>query len=236
MNLVFCVVHTERLHDDNTWKRLQFALRLLKSRNNHATFFIYPFRAIIRNFDIQDRLQCLFANGHEIGQHTHFYDGEITEGPEKKDNLTPENINQCIKRDYEFLKHAGFVPRGFTSGAWMVTPALFDSLTSLRFVYDCSSRAKALCQGKASSNYRQQEDVSSVLINNDRLLTIPTTHSLKDILGLNSRRRVHTLREGYNYQLIYLHDYDLLNWKILMAFLLFSQTCSNSVTLETVAF
>ena len=69
--------HAEKLHDDRVWRRVQPVARWMSARGIRATFFVYPFRAQVANRDITQRVQALAALGHEIGQHTHFYDGTM---------------------------------------------------------------------------------------------------------------------------------------------------------------
>ena len=94
--------HTERLHDDRVWKRLLLILAIMSRLGSVATFFIYPFRAVVAGRDISDRVRALAVDHkQEIGQHTHFYAGRSLEKPNKRNDLSHENIRNCIERDFE---------------------------------------------------------------------------------------------------------------------------------------
>ncbi len=83
-------LHTERLHDDRVWKRLLIILTIMRRLGSRATFFIYPFRAVMADRDISDRVRALAVDyEQEIAQHTHFYDGGSLEKPNKRNNLSP---------------------------------------------------------------------------------------------------------------------------------------------------
>ena len=93
---------------------------------SEATFFIYPFRAVVVERDISERVRALAVNyKQEIGQHTHFYAGRSVNQPNKRNDLSPENIRNYIERDFEWL-HRISQTRGFTAGGWIVTEAVSD--------------------------------------------------------------------------------------------------------------
>jgi hypothetical protein len=202
--------HAEKLHDDRTWKRVEVFARRMTRKKIEATFFVYPFRAHVAGKDITERVRMLAALGHEIGQHTHFYAGTKINKPEKVDDLTDANIVHCLHRDFETLKQTGFSPRGFTAGAWLVNRTVRDALVSLGFDYDCSAQFPKPKGVDQSPDHSWLRSPRFHLSGRGRLLCLPTTCSLGEWFKWG--RRVET--EGrLPYQLIYLHDYDLLSFR-----------------------
>ena len=138
--------HTERLHDDRVWKRLLMILAIMRRRGSKATFFIYPFCAVVADRDISDRVRALDADyQQEIGQHTHFYAGKSVNKPDKRNDMSPKNIRNCIERDFQWLCRIS-QPRGFTAGGWIITEAVLGALVNLGFDYDCSARVPSSLQ------------------------------------------------------------------------------------------
>src|SRR5687768_1774765 len=103
--------HTEKLYDNQIWRRLQHALDLLDKYEMKVTFLIYPFRSIMVGKDISNRVKELANRGHEVGQHTHFYIGNVTDRPYKRNDLSDNNIRACITRDYQWLQACGIKPQ-----------------------------------------------------------------------------------------------------------------------------
>jgi hypothetical protein len=213
--------HAEKLHDDSVWRRLERVARWMSVRGITATFFVYPFRAQVANRDITRRVQELAALGHEIGQHTHFYAGTVIDRPGKVDDLSEANISYCLHRDFRTLHQMGFPAKAFTAGSWFVNGTVWDTLVKLGFAYDCSAQfPKPVEMQKSSYNcwLRSPQIYSSP---QGRLICLPTTCSLGE--WFNWGRKVRT--EGkMPYQLIYLHDYDLLSphyYFMVWCFLLF---------------
>jgi hypothetical protein len=204
--------HAEALHDDRVWQRLQVILRMMAKRGSFATFFVYPLRAIVNSKDICDRIKTLADLGHEIGQHTHFYSGTAIQGPHKTNDFREHNIRECIQRDYEWLCQVA-EPKGFTAGGWVAMESLYDTLINFRFMYDCSARIPALSRGNRPPLTLWLEKVQVHRNSAGSISIFPTTHTVRDSL-LHSRDRFVTLNSQYNYQLIYLHDYDLLRWSL----------------------
>lgn len=211
--------HAEKLHDDQTWRRVEHAARWMGERGIKATFFVYPFRAQVAGKDITDRVQAVAAFGHEIGQHTHFYAGTKIDKGEKVNDLSEKNIVHCLNRDYATLEQMGYCPRAFTAGAWLVNRTVWDTLVSLRFAYDCSGHYP-----KPKENLKLVELRSPRFYSNSRgrVLCLPTTCSLGEWFRWG--RKVTT--EGkLPYQLIYLHDYDLPVFRNRVLFPLFLNIC-----------
>ena len=207
--------HTERLHDDKVWKRLLMILAIMRRLGSKATFFIYPFRSVVAGRDISDRVRALAANyEQEIGQPTHFYAGKSLYEPNKLNDLSAENIRNCIERDFQWLCRIS-KPRGFTSGGWIVTDAVYSALMNLGFDYDCSARVPALRKGRKAGPNLWLTEAEKRFIEDRPLILVPTTHTLRNRL-LGKRRLTSSLKAGVEYQLVYLHDYDLLRPPVLL--------------------
>lgn len=208
--------HTEKLHDDRVWKRLLIILTVMRRLGSRATFFVYPFRAVVVGKDISDRVSALAVEfEQEIGQHTHFYAGRWINKPNKRNNLSAENIRNCIERDFKWLCRIS-QPRGFTAGSWIVTEAVLRSLVTLGFDYDCSARVVDLRKGPASGpNLLWLAEAEKRFIEDRPLMLVPTTHTLRQSWYDRGRRSV-PLKAGDEYQLVYLHDYDLLKVSVFL--------------------
>ena len=207
--------HTERLHDDRVWKRLLLILAIIRRLGSRATFFIYPFRAVVEGRDISDRVQALAVDHkQEIGQHTHFYAGRSVNKPDKRNDLSAENIRNCIERDFEWLCRIS-KPKGFTSGGWIVTDAVYSSLVNLGFDYDCSARVPVPPRGPETGPNLWLTEAETRVIRDRPLILVPTTHTLRNRL-LGKRNLTCPLKAGVEYQLVYLHDYDLLRPPVLL--------------------
>jgi hypothetical protein len=203
--------HAEKLHDERVWHRVERVARWMAKKGMKATFFVYPFRAQVAGNDITGRVRALAALGHEIGQHTHFYAGTKIDKPDKFNDLSDANILQCLHRDFETLRKLDIRPRGFTAGAWLVNETVWDTLVKLGFAYDCSARfgGPNKVASKPYSCWRQAPQFYSN--GGGRILCLPTTCSLGEWFKWG--RNVQT-EASKPYQLIYLHDYDLLSKRV----------------------
>lgn len=203
--------HTEKLHDDKVWRRVERTARWMAQKDMKATFFVYPFRAQVIGQDVTDRVRVLAGLGHEIGQHTHFYAGTKLDKPEKVDDLSEANIAHCLYRDFEKLDSIGFPPKGFTAGSWFVNETVWAILLDLGFTYDCSAQFPKP-QKTAESPYNRWRRSPEFFTNRQgRILCLPTTCSLSEWFKWG--RKVKT-EDRVGYQLVYLHDYDLLSFRI----------------------
>jgi len=221
MTLQALCLHTEMLHDDRVWRRLQVALDELDRRRRKITFLVYPLRSVAAGRNIRDRVRELMERGHEVGQHTHFYIGLVTERPFKRSDLSDRNVRECIARDYRWLEECGTRPVGFCAGNFMMTEAAFETLAELGFVYDCSARLpwernnfETPHPWLEGAEVRRFGERALVLLPNTEYLTLPQF--------LHPRRRNRRARladrSGF-YQLVMNHDYDLLHWKVWYGFL-----------------
>jgi hypothetical protein len=192
------VLHAERLHDDAVWAAVQSVLTTVERGGGRMTLFVSPFWATVEGLRLDDRLAEIAARGHEIGQHTHYYDwsGQPASSYRKATVLADDNVRRCLDRDYAALVGAGVRPRGFVSGAWARPPALPGWLIDHGFAYDCTGRVYS--------------DDAQPVSAGPGLLSVPTTHSLRravvDLLdGRLARHRIGPMA----YALFYAHDYDL---------------------------
>jgi len=212
--------HTEALHEDKVWKRLLIILSVMRRLRSRATFFIYPFRAEVADRDISERVRALAVDyKQEIGQHTHFYAGRSVNQPNKRNDLSPENIGNCIERDFEWLCRIS-QPRGFTAGGWMVTEAVFETLVNLGFEYDCSARVPSFRRGRETNpNLLWLAEAEKRFIKDRPLILVPTTHTLGQSWYGRGSHSVPS-KAGEHYQLVYLHDYDLLRVPVFLGLFL----------------
>ena len=223
MSAVAIAFHAERLHDDQTWRRVERFARWMDRRNIRATFFVYPFRAQVAGMDITHRVRAVAALGHEIGQHTHFYAGTKIDHGEKINDLSAENIINCLNRDFNTLAEMGFVPTAFTAGAWLVNRIVCDTLVNLGFVYDWSTRfpqSRIVDQSPDHSWLRSPRFHSH---GQGGVLCLPTTCSLGEWFKWGRRVKIEA---RFPYQLIYLHDYDLLSFRNRLLLSCFLNICS----------
>jgi hypothetical protein len=201
------VFHTEKLHVDHVWREVEKVAHRLAACDVRATFFVYSFPAAVAAVDIAARVRWLGSLGHEIAQHTHFYAGTKITKAEKVDDFSKANVSHCIRRDFETLKEIGFGPRGFTAGSWFVNDAVLDTLVELGFVYDCSAQFPKPQASRPVPDNRWLRAPEYYFNTHGQVLCLPTTCSL----GQWFKSAARLVRERHAYQLIYLHDYDLLN-------------------------
>ncbi len=209
-------LHTERLHDDRVWSRLQTALNELDQRKVKITFLVYPLRSVAAGHDVRARVREIAGRGHEIGQHTHFYVGQVTERPHKRSDLSDKNVRECIVRDFEWLRECGVEPKGFCGGNFMMTETGFETLAELQFTYDCSARLPW-----ERKNFEMPHTwLDGAVVRNfsdRRLVLLPSTEylTLPQVLFPQRRNRKASLADGKgSYQLVMNHDYDLLRWGV----------------------
>lgn len=199
--------HAEKLHQPQVWQQVLIAARWMAEHGIRATFFVYPFPALVYGENIAERVRALASLGHEIAQHTHFYAGCNIDKSNKVDDLSRNNIVHCLRRDFETLSAMGHPPRGFTAGSWFVSDAVLDELVDLGFVYDCSAQIPK--PGPPAQDPRTQWLDAPQIYRSERgeLLRLPTMGSLGEWFkwGYMARRK-----NSHIHQIVYLHDFDLL--------------------------
>jgi len=204
--------HAECLETDAVWNLVKRLLGKLGQRGARATLFVNPLGAIRSGANLGERLSWLTDQGHEVAQHSHYYqaEGHAQEGERRKlpTALTPENIRRCLSRDYDYLAGAGFKPLGFVSGAWAIDETIFQWLSMMEFSYDCSYRTYTLPYenpaAKAGDNCTHVHWRSN-------LLEVPTTGGIAQMLKARATGNEGLLVNGGAYHLYYLHDSDLVS-------------------------
>jgi len=220
--LVCISIHAEKLHNDSVWGETLKILELAEKFSMKMTFFVHPLYSILEGKDIANRLGEIHGRGHEIGQHTHFYLNHPEGRFEKKTDLSPENIRYCIERDNNLLKEAGFKVKGFCGGAWVITKLVFQELSRLGFSYDCTARSFDLSY---KGNFSESTIMSkNPCVSENGLLEIPTTAPITIFLLRHLTFRETKLEyKKLSYDIIYLHDYDLVDSKKRVLFILLTR-------------
>lgn len=197
----FCLVlHAERLHEDQVWAATRRTLTGVRRRGGRMTLFVSPFWALVHGQSIAARLGYIASQGHEIAQHTHFYDwdGQRPDRYRKRTDLSDDNVLRCLTRDHRLLVDAGFRPQGFVSGAWERRAVVARWLAETGFVYDCSVRSYL-------PNPMEPDDALA-----PGVTSVPTTHSLRRAIADMTDGRLDAATVGcLRYSLCYSHDYDL---------------------------
>ena len=206
-NRTLLVFHAEKLHDDAVWGRVLPIATALAEEGIRLTFFVFPYRAEVVGADLTPRVRELDGLGHEIAQHTHFYAGKTFMTDRKTDDLSDANVTACIHRDADRLRAMGAEPRGFTAGAWQLPEKALETLRSLGFEYDCSARHPQPRAQTSNPHHRWLAEADIYSPNAHPLVILPTTCSLGGWFKWG--RRV-VLTGPPDYQMVYLHDYDLL--------------------------
>lgn len=224
--------HAERLHDHRVWEKVQRVAGWMAKHKLKATFFVYPFPAVVIGESIAERVQWLGSLGHEIAQHTHFYAGTKIAKHEKRDDLSKANVIHCLRRDFETLKEFGFPPKGFTAGSWFINDAVLDTLVELGFVYDCSAQFPRPTTWERNPHNCWLSAPQCYSNTHGRLLRLPTTCSLGEWFkwGHKASRE----RDQF-YQIVYLHDYDLLSLKRSLLLFCFLKLIKGKVVEQSVS-
>jgi len=213
MMLTALAFHAEKLHDDLVYQRVKRIAEWLSRFGKQATFFVYPFRAEVVNqtSKVIDRVRYLDELGHEIGQHTHFCAGKNINKTYKRNDLSKENIRNCIRRDFLVLKKVVYIQRVFSAEAWIVNEIVLSTLIELGFFYDCSARFQ---KGKNYKNLIKNPNhmwlSKPKLWTNEKgqLVLLPTTCSLGEWFRGGWRLYING---NVLYRIVYLHHYDLLS-------------------------
>ena len=204
MRLASLTLHAEKLHRDEVWAVVVPLAERTARRGVRLTIFVHPFWALADGADVTDRVVRLTDLGHEIGQHTHYYDAHTGRVPgHKAGDLDPGNVVRRLDEDRAALERAGISPRGFVSGAWAFPEVLTEWLAGHGFTYDCSLRTYA-----PPSDRRGTTPAAAPHFVRDGLCEVPTTASLRRAVGL----RPGSAHIGdLAYRLVYCHDDDLLD-------------------------
>jgi peptidoglycan/xylan/chitin deacetylase (PgdA/CDA1 family) len=202
--LASLTLHAEKLHRDDVWAAVERLAQRAAGLGARLTFFVHPFWALAAGADIATRVVRLAELGHEIGQHTHYYDARTGRVPgHKAGDLDPGNVVRRLEEDRAALERAGVPPRGFVSGAWAFPEGLAEWLAGHGFTYDCSLRTYA-----PPSNASGMTPAAAPHFLRDGLLEVPTTAPLRRAIGLlPGSARLGDLA----YRLVYCHDDDLLD-------------------------
>ena len=203
-------LHAERLERDDVWTAVSDALGALERRGGRATLFVHPRSAIVAGADLGDRIRALLGRGHEVAQHTHFYArGGDVGGP--ADDLSEMNVRACLERDRDYILRSGADPRGFTAGAWRESSSAATWLEEEGFRYDCTGRTFALHHAAAGVDPATTRSRISI---RGGVLDLPTTASIADAARQLGRRVEPLPLTGEDsYELLYVHDYDLVRAK-----------------------
>lgn len=237
MSYTSLCLHTEMLHDERVWRRLQTVLDRMDEKGAKATFLIYPLRSIAAGADVKARVREIAARGHDVGQHTHFYVGDVVERTRKRTDLSDANVKACIIRDYEWLMACGVEPKGFCAGNFMTTETVFETLARMGFIYDCSARLPWERKSyELPHPFLDGAEVRS--IDGSRLVLLPNTEYLTLAQYLHPARRRRSalmVNRERSYQLLVNHDHDLLIGKVWLGALLHTRGGTRIVTVRRIA-
>jgi hypothetical protein len=213
------IIHAENLHCDPVWKRVKRLAHWVIKSDGKLTFFVYSGRARAVGKDIRERVRCLGGSGHEIAQHTHFYVGYTVDGPQKVTELSEVNVRECLSKDFRVLDSIGLPPKGFTAGAWALNECVLRSISELGVQYDCSARwGRTVLETRRPPNELWMHEPGSYQSGTQRVLLLPTTCSIGDWYRWGWLSQA---AQSLGYQSVYLHDYDLLKPRVLVATWLF---------------
>ena len=207
-----CVsLHAERLERDDVWHRTDAFLHRLERRGGRATVFVHPRSAIAAGVELRSKIGVLLDRGHEIGQHTHFYADDGAVGKPQTTDLSPENVRRCLDRDHRYLIDAGVDPRGFVAGAWAIVDEVTPWLRDHDFTYDASVRAFPLSYESGDASRGDGWTAAEI---EHGIVRLPTTAPVsRAVRGRAPRARV----ADTEYELLYLHDYDLMRARTRLA-------------------
>jgi peptidoglycan/xylan/chitin deacetylase (PgdA/CDA1 family) len=209
-------MHAERLHDPDVWRRVQ---RAVDGSRMPWTVFVEPLDARIRGIDLRPQLDWLAERGHEVALHVHHRPlhgaAGHTTGYAKRMTREPAVVRRCMDEAADYLAAAGHRPTGFVSGTWLLLESVFQWLAGHGLRYDCTMRTYS--QGGPRETGEPDDAIGPPaatrvpgIVQLCGVLEVPTTASLRqqaraELPGLAR----HPAREDY--ELFYLHDYDLLD-------------------------
>src|SRR5438067_4560917 len=96
--------HAERLHEEPVWRQVERTAERANDSSLALTFLVHPFWATLGGADIARPLARLRELGHEIGQHTHYYNEQTgIRAAHKATDMSPENVLRRLNEDYARL-------------------------------------------------------------------------------------------------------------------------------------
>jgi len=218
-------MHAERLHDPDVWRRVRGTVAASRMP---WTVFVEPLDARIRGIDLRPKLDWLAEHGHEVALHVHHRPlhgpaGQTT-GYEKRMTRDPVLVHRCMDEATEYLIAAGHAPTGFVSGTWLLLESVFRWLAVNGIRYDCKMRTypHSECRVSDASDALDALDEPEDAIGPPTatrapgimqlcgVLEVPTTASLREQTRAELPVRSRQARRE-DYDLFYLHDYDLLD-------------------------
>jgi len=212
MRVVCPTMHAEHLHLDDVWSATRDTLARSRLR---WTIFVDPLQARIEGADLTPVLDWLADHGHEVAMHTHHHrlEGEPghTTGFVMGQTLSDGDIARCLGENHQYLAERGHTPRGFVSGSWLVLDAIYQWLAGNGFVYDSTLRTYT---GAGPHATLVADETCPGVRTVAGLVEVPTTAPIREQVRREVLRRPAAVRVGdVAYDLYYLHDYDLVQWK-----------------------
>jgi hypothetical protein len=201
-------LHAEQLEHEQVWALVQ---ELLVASGWRWTLFVEPLGARIAGIDLTPQLQWLVDNGHEIALHIHYRalhgdPGQPT-GYHKGGEVGVGDVHRCLEEGFDYVCARAPQPVGFVAGAWNIVDAAYSWLEVNGFQYD-SSRRTYHAAGPGSRLV--PDEVCSTTGRIGSLVEVPTTASLSQQLRRGLRPvRTPAVKSAVEYDLFYLHDYDL---------------------------
>jgi hypothetical protein len=210
-------MHAERLHDPEVWRRVR---QTLDASRMPWTVFVEPLDGRIRGIDLGPHLDWLATHGHEVALHVHHrrLHGEPgnTTGYDKRMTREPDVVRRCMDEAAGYLAAVGHVPVGFVSGTWLLLESVFQWLAGHDYRYDCTMRSYP--HSAAREEGEPDDPVGPLMATRVRgitelcgVLEVPTTASLRQQGRAELQGRLGHATRTSEYDLFYLHDYDLLD-------------------------
>ena len=162
--------HVERPLDDGVWERFS---RLQAQRPGG-----FRIAALMRppDADAGEDPELWLARAREaaargpLGHHTH-WGGPGQARPEGGDPA------QRVRREGRWLTESGLAPTVFCGGGWYFDAAVAGAVVALGYA-DCTGRPARPAYLDEGAAWLQADEPSWLGIDGDRLLELPTTHSL----------------------------------------------------------
>ena len=210
-------MHAERLHDPDVWRRV---VRTLTASRMPWTVFVEPLDARIRGIDLRPQLDWFGEHGHEVALHVHHRPlhgaAGHTTGYAKRMTREPALVHRCMDEAAEYLAAAGHAPAGFVSGTWMLLESVFRWLADHGIRYDCTMRTYPHSESRDADEPDDPIGPPTAtrapgIMQLCGVLEVPTTASLRQQTRAELPGRTSHEARRRDYDLFYLHDYDLLD-------------------------